>query len=191
MYPRVKVKEQGQDDQYAMHDYKISSVLSLKDVLFLSMLDSYFPVKTPQDVSPIAKARIPESYVPEVEKPSDSAPAESEKNNKATDEEDRPNIRVSLTPRPRAVISSPENDAVIGHNNRIKGEHCAALKNHLTVQNRHTTRSHIFARSSVKTRKSKDDADSNFEIKPKKGSGTTVSSQRRHHRTERPSWQDP
>ena len=43
MYPRVKVKEQDQDDQSAMQDYKINSVLSLKDVLFLSMLDSCFP----------------------------------------------------------------------------------------------------------------------------------------------------
>lgn len=41
------MKEQDQDQdhhqQKALMDYKISSVLSLKDVLFLSMLDSYFP----------------------------------------------------------------------------------------------------------------------------------------------------
>ena len=76
-------------------------------------------------------ARIPKSYVPEVEKPLDSAPegrlfpsccllyalpnsfnsvdAEAEKNKTKTDEEARPNIRVSSTPRPRAVISSPGN----------------------------------------------------------------------------------
>ncbi|XWS13917.1 hypothetical protein CRYUN_Cryun36dG0079900 [Craigia yunnanensis] len=191
MYPRVKVEEQDQDDQHAMEDYKISSVLSLKDVLSLSMLDSYFPVKRHQDVSPMRTARIPKSYVPEVEKPSDSAPEEAEKNKTKIDEEARPNIRVSSTPRPRAVISSPDNDAVIGNKNRIKGEYRTALKNNNMVQNRHTTRSHIFARSPVKTRKFKDDADCNFEIKGKKGSGTTVSNQRRHLITERPSWQDP
>ncbi|XVF62772.1 hypothetical protein PTKIN_Ptkin09bG0035300 [Pterospermum kingtungense] len=193
MYPRVKVKEQDQDDQQqAMQDYnKLSSVLSLKDVLFLSMLDSYFPVKRHQDVSPVFAARIPKSYVPAVEKPSDSAPEEAEKNKTKTDEEVRPNLRVSSTPRPRAVISSPDNDAVIGNKNRIKKEHRTALKNNNMVQNRHTTRSHIYARSPVNTRKSEDDTDCNFEIKGKKGSGTTVSSRRRHVITERPSWQDP
>ncbi|XVF28524.1 hypothetical protein REPUB_Repub15cG0037000 [Reevesia pubescens] len=174
-----------------MQDCKINSVLSLKDVLFLSMLDSYFPVKRYQDVSSVPKGRIPKSYVPEVEKPSDSAPEVAEKNKKKTDEEDRPNIRVSSTPRPRAVISSPDNDAVIGNKNRIKGENRTALKNHNMAQNRQTTRSHIFARSPVKIRKSKDDADCSFEIKGKKGSGTTVSRQRRHIITERPCWQDP
>ncbi|XVF38537.1 hypothetical protein REPUB_Repub20aG0110500 [Reevesia pubescens] len=135
-------------------------------------------------------ARIPKSYVPQIEKPSDSVPEEAEKKKKNIDEEDRPNIRVSSTPRPRAVISSPDNDAVIGNKNRIKGEHRAALKNHNMVQNRHTTRSHIFARGPVKTRKSKDDADCKLEVKGKKGSGTTVSNQRRHIITERPSWRD-
>ncbi|XWS08727.1 hypothetical protein CRYUN_Cryun40dG0025900 [Craigia yunnanensis] len=152
-----------------MQDYKISSVLSLKDVPFLSTLDSYFPVKRHQDVSPMRTARIPESYVPDVEKPSDSASEEAEKNKTKTDEEARPNSRVSSTPRPRAVISSPDNDAVIGNKNRIKGEYRTALKNHNRVQNRHTTQSRIFPKSPVKTRKSKDDADCNFEIKGKKG----------------------
>lgn len=198
MYPRVKVKEQDQDQdhhqQKALMDYKISSVLSLKDVLFLSMLDSYFPVKRNQDVSPMPTARIPKSYVPEIEKPSDSSSQsseEAEKNKTKADEEGRPNIRVSSTPRPRAVISSPENDAVIGNKNRIKGEYRTALKNNDVVQNRHTTRSHVFARTPVRTRKSKDDTDCNSEIKGKKGSGTTVSSRRRHVITDRPSWQDP
>ena len=89
-----------------------------------------------------------------------------------------------------SAIFYVDNDAVIGNKNRIKGEYRTALKNHNMVQNRHTTLSHICARSPVKTRKSKDDAD-NFEIKGKKGSGITVSNQRRHLITERPSWQDP
>ncbi|XP_022748805.1 cysteine-rich repeat secretory protein 3-like [Durio zibethinus] len=38
--------------------------------------------------------------------------------------------------------------------NRIKGKRCTALKNDNMVQNRHTTGSHIFAASPVKTRKS-------------------------------------
>ncbi|XVE65766.1 hypothetical protein DITRI_Ditri08aG0025900 [Diplodiscus trichospermus] len=217
-----------------MQDYRMNYVLSLKDVLFLSMLDSCFPAKRHQDVSP--GVRIPKPYIPEAEKPPDFAHEEAEKNKKETDEEDRPNIRVRSTPRPRAVISSRGNErqclldcfsvvysissekelisvgkrlcSIITKLNalnrkiaaggalgclQIKGEHQTALKNHKMVQNRHTTRSHIFARSPVKTSKSKDedDADGDFEVKRKKGSGTTVSSQRRHIITERPSWQDP
>ncbi|OMO95340.1 hypothetical protein COLO4_15964 [Corchorus olitorius] len=143
-----------------------------------------------EDVPTVAPAKIPKAYVAEEEKPSDSKSEEAEKNKKKSDEEDRPNIRVNSTPRPRAVISSPDNDAVIGHKNRIKEEDRKALKN-CTVQNRHTTRNHIFARSPVKTRKSNDEAECNIEIRGKKGSGPTVSSQRRRLRTERPSWQDP
>ncbi|TYH27219.1 hypothetical protein ES288_A02G052000v1 [Gossypium darwinii] len=192
MYPRVKVKEQDQDDQQVIKD----SVLSLKDVLFLSMLDSYFPGKKHEDdVSPIPTARIPKSYhAPEVDKHSDSTSEEAEQNKtKAEEEETRPNIRVSSTPRPRAVISSPDNDALIRNKNKIKGRQRTASKNHNTVQNRHTTRTHIFGKSPVKTNKSNDGGgdNCNVEIRGKKGSRPTVSSQRKHLITQRPGWQDP
>ncbi|KAL4311595.1 hypothetical protein GQ457_01G031270 [Hibiscus cannabinus] len=198
MFPRVKVKEQDQDDQQVIKDYKINYVLSLKDVPLLSMLDSCFPVKRHEDVSPVPTARIPKSYVPEVEKYSDSSSEGSEKSKtkaEAEEKEARPNIRVSSTPRPRAVISSPDNDAVIGYKNKIEGRQRTALKNHNTVQNQHKTRTPIFARSPVRTNKSKDDdernVESKVESKGKKGSGPTVSTQRKHPLTERPSWQDP
>ncbi|KAL4273110.1 hypothetical protein GQ457_13G026330 [Hibiscus cannabinus] len=192
VFPRVKVKDQDRDDQQVIKDYKINSVLSLKDVLFLSMLDSSFPVKRHEDVSPMPTARIPKSYVPEVEKHSDTSSEGSEKSKtKAEEEEARPNIRASSTPRPRAVISSPDNDAVIRYKNKIEGRQPTALKNHDTVQNRHTTRTHIFARSPVRTTKSKNDDDRNVEIKGKKGPVPTVSTRRKQPLTERPSWQDP
>ncbi|XP_039063680.1 uncharacterized protein LOC120208463 isoform X2 [Hibiscus syriacus] len=195
MFPRVKVKEQDQDDQHVVKDYKINSVLSLKDVLFLSMLDSCFLVKRHEDVSQMSTARIPKSYLPEVEKHSDSS-SEGSANGKikaeTEEEEARPNIRVSSTPRPRAVISSPDNDAVIGYKNKIEGRQRTGLKNHNTVQNLHMAQTHIFARSPVRTKKSKDDADDcNVEIKGKKGSRPTVSTRRKHPLTDRPSWQDP
>ncbi|KAJ6725819.1 hypothetical protein OIU79_004053 [Salix purpurea] len=53
-------------------------------------------------------------------------------------EEDRPNIRASSIPRPRAVLSSPDNDAVIGNNyNKTKVARSSALKNSKVIQNRH------------------------------------------------------
>lgn len=66
-------------------------------------------------------------------------------------------------------------------------------KNHNTVQNRHTTQTHIFGKSPVRTNKSKDDGGNgcNVEIKGKKGSKPTVSTQRKQLITQRPSWQDP
>ncbi|XP_039070954.1 uncharacterized protein LOC120218013 [Hibiscus syriacus] len=193
MFPRVKVKEENQEDhQQVVKDYKINSVLSLKDVLFLSMLDSCFPVKRHEDISPTPTARIPKSYLPEVEKHSDTSSEGSGKSKtKVEDEEARPNIRASSTPRPRAVISSPDNDAVIGYKNKIEGRQRRALTNHSTVQNRHTTRAHIFTGSPVRTTKPKNDDSRNVETKGKKGSGPTVSARRKHPLTERPSWQDP
>ncbi|KAK8623827.1 hypothetical protein V6N13_065190 [Hibiscus sabdariffa] len=194
VFPRVKVKEQDQDDQQVIKDYKINYVLSLKDVPLLSMLDSCFPVKRHEDVSPMPTARIPKSYLPDVEKYSDSSSEGSEKSKtkaEAEEKEARPNIRVSSTPRPRAVISSPDNDAVIGYKNKIEGRQRTALKNHNMVQNQHTTRTPIFARSPVRTNKSKDDDERNVETKGKKGSRPTVSTRRKHPLSERPSWQDP
>lgn len=45
MYPKVKVRTEGQDDQHAhaAHEYNWNSLLSLKDIQFLLLQDSYFP----------------------------------------------------------------------------------------------------------------------------------------------------
>ncbi|XP_039057796.1 uncharacterized protein LOC120201210 [Hibiscus syriacus] len=192
MIPGVKVKEENQEDEQVVKDYKMNSVLSLKDVLFLSMLDSCFPVKTHEDVSPMPTARIPKSYVPQVEKHSDTSSEGSVKSKtKSEEEEARPNIRVSSTPRPRAIISSPDNDAVIGYKNKIEGRQRRVSKDHSTVRNRHTTRTHVFNGNPVRTTRSKNDDGRDVEIRGKKGSGTTVSARTKQPLTERPSWQDP
>ncbi|KAJ6719353.1 hypothetical protein OIU79_007084 [Salix purpurea] len=59
-----------------------------------------------QDVSPPITARIPKSHVSNVIMPRVSVSEEAEKKNNSTEEE-RLNIRASLIPRPRAVLSSP------------------------------------------------------------------------------------
>lgn len=45
VYPKVKVRTEGQDDQHAhaAHEYNWNSLLSLKDIQFLLLQDSYFP----------------------------------------------------------------------------------------------------------------------------------------------------
>lgn len=54
-----------------------------------------------------------------------------------TDDENKVNIRASSIPRPRAVISSPENDQVIGNRNKIGKGRLSASKNSTVSPNRH------------------------------------------------------
>ncbi|KAL4190548.1 hypothetical protein AMTRI_Chr07g25240 [Amborella trichopoda] len=48
--------------------------------------------------------------------------------NKEIDAEDRPNIRASPLPRPRAVLSSPVNDEVLGNRNKLTQVRTSATK---------------------------------------------------------------
>ncbi|GLU08236.1 hypothetical protein SLE2022_251600 [Rubroshorea leprosula] len=190
IYPKVKVREQDQDDGEELYDQKRGYLMSLKDVQYLSLHD---PAKENHFVSPMLVARIPKSYVPDLVRDSVSAAQGVEKDNKGDQEENRPNIRVSSIPPPRAVLSSPDNDEVIGNRNKIKAEHAPAAKNHNQgiVQNRHTIRGHSCSGNTINSRKSKDSADCNVNLSEKKDSGMRVSSQRRKVKTQRPAWQDP
>ncbi|XP_012077601.1 uncharacterized protein LOC105638418 [Jatropha curcas] len=178
MYPKVKVRRD--EDQKDQRNW--SSLLSLKDIQFLLLQDSCFPVKEFQDVSPTPTARIPKSYVPNIVLPAESASEGADKKGDV-DEENRPKIRASSVPRPRAVISSPDNDAVIGNKNKPK-----ALKNHNSIQNRHThckvVQTRAVDESPLNTRKSNNNTDRKFDLKGKKGPvpgpATAISSQRRN-----------
>lgn len=186
MYPKVKVRTDGRDDQHA-HDW--SSLLSLKDIQFLCLQDSCIPVKGHQDVSPPIVARIPKSYVPNVIMPQVSVSEEAEKKSYST-EEDRLNIRASSIPRPRAVLSSPDNDAVIGSNNRTKVARPTASKNNKLMESRHepckAVPGQITDASPTSTRKSKNTSDNKSELKVKKWSPPEASSQRRKIATDKP-----
>ncbi|XP_034926331.1 uncharacterized protein [Populus alba] len=169
MYPKVKVRTDGQGDQPA-HSW--SSLLSLKDIQFLCLQDPCFPVKGHQDDSPPPIARIPKSYVPSVIMPKVSVSEGTEKKN-IFNEEDKPNIRASSIPRPRAVLSSPDNDAVIGNNNKTRVARPSALKNNKVIQNRHEQCKVVPCRitdaSPTNTRKSKSTPGNKSEVKVKKG----------------------
>ncbi|XP_065862969.1 uncharacterized protein [Euphorbia lathyris] len=212
MYPKLKVRTEGEGHEY--------DCTSLKDVPFLSLQDSCFPVKEYPDISPPRIARVPKSYVPNIILPTDnvlppesasevkeyrdisppriarvpnsyvpniilptntvlpteSASEEADKKSNS-DVEDRPNIRASSVARPRAVLSSPDNDAVIGNRNRnrVKALQPSALKNH----NRHTQckTAHDQAvgdQNSPSLRKLNNTTDSKIDLKVKKGSATTT-----------------
>ncbi|KAK3187685.1 hypothetical protein Dsin_027246 [Dipteronia sinensis] len=153
-----------------------------------------FGEKEHRDVSPPFIARIPKSYVTtNVITPTISSCKESEK----IDENDKPNVRATPILRPRAVLSSPDNDAVIGNKNRTKAERPAALKNRNSVQNRHlnaqckVTPSRVIAKSQINTNLSNDTTttpttttmDNKSDLKGKNGPTVAFPSQRRYLRT--------
>ncbi|KAM2637795.1 hypothetical protein EV1_022242 [Malus domestica] len=166
-YPKVKVRQQeDQDDHQPLTDF-------------------CFPEKEHEETPPTV-VRIPESYVPSVVIPSISATEGEMKDNKV-EEEIKQNIRASSIPRPRAVLSSPVNDTAIGSKNRIKAVRTPALKNHNLVKNNHTQSvpSHT-TENSKKAIKSKGASEGNS-LKGRKGSETTLPSQRQPPRTGKPS----
>ncbi|KAJ6897645.1 hypothetical protein NC652_024445 [Populus alba x Populus x berolinensis] len=146
-------------------------------------------VKGHQDVSPPIVAKIPKSYVPNVIMPKVSVSEEAEKKSNST-EEDRLNIRASSIPRPRAVLSSPDNDAVIGSNNWTKVARPTASKNNKLMESRHepckVVPGQITDASPSNTRKSKNTSDNKSELKVKKWSPPEASSQRRKIATDKP-----
>eukprot|EP00257_Ricinus_communis_P020988 XP_015580364.1 uncharacterized protein LOC8265730 [Ricinus communis] len=190
MYPKVKVRTEGQDDLYVAREHNWTSLLSLKDIQFLLLQDSCFPVKEYRDVSPVPIAKIPKTYVPNILLPTESA-SEGVDNKSSSDEEDRPNIRASLVPRPRAVISSPDNDALIANKNRVKATQPSALKNHNLIRSRHAqckvVPSQAIDESPLNTSKSKDTTDKKIDVRGTKGSATVLSSQRRNITSAKPS----
>ncbi|KAL4593781.1 hypothetical protein ACB092_M012500 [Castanea dentata] len=186
VYPKVKVREQ--EDQ---EDFKGPP---LND-------DSSFPAKENEEISPAYVAKIPKSYVPNepmsttsvsesLIMPTISASEGAGEIDKKIDEDDKINIRASSILRPRAVLSSPDNDVMIGNKNRVKAKRPSGLKNHNLVQSRHTQGKIIssdITECTVHTRKSKDADDSKSDLRGKKGSTIAVPSQKRYLRTNKPS----
>lgn len=188
-YPKVKVREH--DDQ---EDLKGISLLPMKD-------DSCFPVKEHEDISPPYVAKIPASYVPNVLMsttsvsegliiPTISVSEEAKKNDKNFEEDDKINIRANSILRPRAVLSSPDNDVMIGNKNRMKVKQPSSLKNRNLVQSRHVQCKVIssnITESSINIRYSKDADDSKSDFRRNKGLATAAPSQKRHLRTNKSS----
>lgn len=134
MYPKVKVRGEAQDideDDYATRFYKALDALSLHN--FPSP-----PVKELEDNSLPSVVRIPKSYVSKPVMPMAPVSKGSAKSiNRKIVEEEKQNIRASSVPRPRAVLSSPDNDGILGSKEKSKQEISSGLKNHNQRQNRH------------------------------------------------------
>ncbi|GMP55891.1 hypothetical protein CsSME_00020565 [Camellia sinensis var. sinensis] len=171
MYPKVKVREQEEDDDLlTVYDHDKATHLSVWEC---------------EDDSPPSIARIPKSYIANSAIPMIPLPKGEGKssNKKKAMEDSRPNIRSSPIPRPRAVLSSPVNDGVIGGRNKAKIEVLSGLKDHNLRQTRHTQCKVIPRRSTVETpittkRESKEAADGKTDLEQKKGSAKANPRQR-------------
>ncbi|CAK9139557.1 unnamed protein product [Ilex paraguariensis] len=183
MYPKVKVRDQEEDDQFGYE----SSLQSSKGFESLSIHEFPSPAwecEDPPSIVRISGSNISNSAMPTV-------PASKGKsNNKKVVGDNKPNIRASSVPRPRAVLSSPDNDGVIGSKNRTR-EVLSGLKNHNLCQHRHTqckvTPRPIVFGSPVDTRGQLTvAADSRKDLQGKRRSGIADQSQRTHLRKEKP-----
>ncbi|XP_022974540.1 uncharacterized protein LOC111473205 isoform X5 [Cucurbita maxima] len=153
IYPKVKVREENElDDHPAANEQKRSYLLSLKDLESLFLEDLSSSSGKEHRVSPSSTAKVPKVYSPNVVKPSTSE-SQDKRCNKV-------NTRASSIPMPRAVLSSPENDLMIGKKNRKTTEKPSVLKNHNSVQSRHsqckTVARHSVNENPICLRKSKE-----------------------------------
>ncbi|KAF8388286.1 hypothetical protein HHK36_026952 [Tetracentron sinense] len=200
VYPKVKVREQAQDDQIVAREKEESSSLLLEILESLSLQDRCSPgfssvtdsAKEYQNDSPPSVARIPESYIPNLAMPLISGSKGAGKNNKESKDDTRPNIGSSSVLRPRAVLSSPDNDGMIGSKNKLTRERPSALKNNNLGQSSpaqcKVMPRRVIAESPVKTRRvSKEAADDNGNLKEKKGPELTVRRQKACLRRGKPS----
>ncbi|XP_077229743.1 uncharacterized protein LOC143862559 [Tasmannia lanceolata] len=131
MYPTVKVGKEG--IPVALKEEESSSLL-LRVFESLSVQDRCSQGNEDQNDSP-PHAKVPKTYIPNV--PLSSIAVEKVNNNNEVDEDIRPYIRASSVPRPRAVLSSPDNDDMIGSMNKLSTRRQTVLKNHNSSQNTH------------------------------------------------------
>ncbi|KAK6914148.1 hypothetical protein RJ641_021469, partial [Dillenia turbinata] len=137
-YPKVRVRQEEKQDRPNTDNHLGKSLQPpLKAFVSLSVNDSSYPVKEHQDDTLPCTARVPKSYVPGAVVPMLSiSSSEGRKNDNNFDDEDKPKIRASPIPRPRAVVSSPDNDGVIGNKNKGT-ERRSALRSRNLPPNRH------------------------------------------------------
>lgn len=182
MYPKVKVRDHDADYHHPAVEAEERSYLGcLKAFDSLSTHDFSSPVKEYQEDYPPTIARVPSSYIPnfgETVPPKSKGRGNSQKQVHGCERE---NIRASSIPRPRAVLSSPDNDAVIGSKEKIKAKRHPVSKVHSLIQTRHEQGQPIPKQNSIESpirtrRESKVTAKS----REKKGSEVeAVSSQRK------------
>ncbi|XP_059625197.1 uncharacterized protein LOC132268358 [Cornus florida] len=130
VYPKVKVKEEDEDDPFNLHDGANSLPESKIFESPPCTLGSHVEEDN-QNQSPPSVAKIPETSVPKSKmtfKPPSKGPGKISKHTKVVQEDIKPKVRDSSVLRPRAVLSSPDNDEMIGNKNKLISRRVSALK---------------------------------------------------------------
>ncbi|GAB4851335.1 hypothetical protein Ancab_030728 [Ancistrocladus abbreviatus] len=129
------MREQGQDDGQPEKQGRSLQKLKAFDTLSIRAFNS--TVKEHKHVSAPSTAKVPRSYVPiSVTPPTE--PRGVGKIKKEAEVDDKPRIRASSVPRPRAVLSSPDNDEMIGSRIKVRTERPPALKDLNQLQGQHS-----------------------------------------------------
>ncbi|KAI3984683.1 hypothetical protein MKX01_039300 [Papaver californicum] len=124
-YPKVKVR--SEDDDFCSHKEK-NCLMLLKVFETLSLQVQASPGKELENDSPPSVARVPKLYSPILAAPSTSSSKGAQKYEKQIEEDTKSNSGASSVLRPRAVLSSPDNDGMIGHINQLSRVRPSATK---------------------------------------------------------------
>ncbi|KAA8543417.1 hypothetical protein F0562_021088 [Nyssa sinensis] len=146
MYPMVKVREQDQDAPFTLQDDS-NSLPVLKFFKSPSELDSHVSsaVKDNQNDYTTTVAKIPETSVPIFGMPLipvSQGPKKNSRHTREVQEEIKSNARAPSVLRPRAVLSSPDNDELIGNKNKLTG--ASVLRKH-SLDKHSPTRTKVMA----------------------------------------------
>ncbi|GAA0176511.1 hypothetical protein LIER_29488 [Lithospermum erythrorhizon] len=156
-YPKVKVKVRQEEDadQFAL---ELSSLQSLKAFESLSPYDSFSddsptsivripgsfvasPVRSDdpaiRDGSPTSIVRVPDSSTSTSASFEDPVSKGTSTKKEIGSDGNKTNIRANMVLRPRAVLSSPDNDTMIGSTNKTRKQPLPTERNHKLCQNRH------------------------------------------------------
>ncbi|XP_070029738.1 uncharacterized protein [Nicotiana sylvestris] len=100
------------------------------------------------DDSPTSVVRIPRACILSPDRHGiSSSTGRTKDNNQNISGGSKTNARASSVPRPRAVLSSPDNDQMIRNRGKTKAELISGLKSRNSCQNRHHTRCKTFPKS--------------------------------------------
>ncbi|KAI3413009.1 uncharacterized protein J3R85_016650, partial [Psidium guajava] len=192
MYPKLKVRVKVRDDSGDRDDVKRdvprSPLLGLKALDYLSLHDFDSPVQEHQ-VFRQCTARVEKISMQNAPR----YPVSEGKSESTSDEESKLNIRASTVPRPRAVLSSPDNDVMIGKKNKRIVGRPSALRNNNPLQLRNGQPKDISKEAVYcapkSTRKPKEATDDKIlSRRTKEPANTAVAaSQRTHPQTRKPS----
>ncbi|KAJ4851329.1 hypothetical protein Tsubulata_005695 [Turnera subulata] len=138
MYPRFRVREQEQEqEQDELSPTKdAQTLLSSKVIGSSSEQGCSSPEKENHFDSSQSVFRTPKAYVPSLvtQSPSASKDSSSAVKDRCNGEKNKSNVRACSDLRPRAVLSSPDNDGLIGKRNKLDNQRFSVSKSNIEMK---------------------------------------------------------